>query len=240
MIDLHCHILPGIDDGAPDLEETVAMARVAADDGIRTIAATPHVRDDHPFDLAELPARRERAQRAIQNEGLQVEVVRGGEVAIEKLGNISDAGLASICLGGGSYVLVESPYTHALEWVEQGLYGLQERGFRPVLAHPERSPSFLATPERLAELVADGVLCSLTAASLEGRFGRRVKKFSLELLKEGLAHNIASDAHGSTARRPQLSAGMTVAARKVKGFRPEWYTRLVPEAILAGTDLPAL
>ena len=240
MIDLHCHILPGIDDGAPDIDESIAMAQVAADDGIRTIAATPHVRDDHPFDITELQARRDQLQRALSESGVPVHVEQGAEVAIEKVGTLSDAALSSLCLGRGRYLLVESPYTHALEWFEEAVYALQDRGFRPVLAHPERSPSFISSPSRVADLARGGVLCSLTAASLTGRFGRRVRASSFELLKLGLAHNIASDGHGSSDRRPQLRKGAAVAARKVKGVPVDWYTRAVPEAILAGVDPPAI
>jgi protein-tyrosine phosphatase len=241
MVDIHCHILPGIDDGAPDLDASLAMALVAAGDGITTIAATPHVRDDHPFDLTELPERRAELAAALAKGGLDIEIVQGAEVAIEKVGELSEVELRGLCIGGGTHLLVESPYSHALGWLEDGVYEAQRRGFEPILAHPERCPSFQAEPARLGELVENGVLCSLTAASLAGQFGRTVRSFATELLSRGWAHNIASDAHDPSRRSPRLSPGVHAAASTLPSLDEHgaWFTTSLPEAIVRGIALPS-
>jgi protein-tyrosine phosphatase len=120
------------------------------------------------------------------------------------------------------------------------VHGLGDQGERIVLAHPERSPVFQRHPDRLAALVRDGVLTSITAASLLGSFGRTVQSFSLRLLREGLVHNVASDSHDAERRGPELLAGLQATEREVPGAlrMADWLTRQVPEAILVGDELP--
>lgn len=241
MIDLHCHILPGLDDGPSDLAGSLAFARAAAAAGIRTAVATPHVRDDHPFDLDRIAEGVADLNEALAEAEVDLQVVPGAEVAIPKVAELDDAALAGLCLGDGPYLLVESPYSHALEWVEEGLADVQARGLRPVLAHPERAPSFLADPERLARIVESGVLCSVTAGSMEGMFGRKVRAFTSDLFARELVHNVASDAHDPAHRRPELLEGFGSLESGHPGLRARaaWFTATVPEAILAGRDLPS-
>jgi protein-tyrosine phosphatase len=240
VIDLHCHILPGVDDGAPDLPTSVAMARLAAADGIRTTAATPHVRDDHPFDHATIPERVAEVNAAIAAEGIELEVVAGAEVALSKVPELDDAQLADLCLGASRCLLVESPYTFATDLLERDVFDLQLRGFRPLLAHPERSPSFLKDPGRLGQLVERGVLCSVTSASLAGRFGKHVQRMALRMAREGIAHDVASDGHGAEGRRPILRPGLEALERELRGSGEHWRWAAhdVPAAILGGEPLP--
>ena len=239
MIDLHCHILPGVDDGPAEMGQSLELAREAAGAGTTTIAATSHVREDYPFPLESIGERVAEVNQALERERIALHVVRGGELAVTKAGELSDAEVAGICLGDGPYVLVETPYTHAGEMVETTLFDLQVRGFRPVLAHPERSPTFQGDLQFLGRLVERGVLSSVTAGSIEGRFGRTVKRFTLELMDAGLVHNVASDSHGDGARSPDLGRPFETLA----GERPDiaehgrWYTEEVPGAILAGEDV---
>jgi len=109
-----------------------------------------------------------------------------------------------------------------------------------VLAHPERSPLFQQEPERLARLVDAGLLCSLTAGSISGTFGSPVRRFSIELLREGLVHDLSSDAHDQRARPPGIGAALATAEDELPGIsaQSEWLTELVPAAILAGEALP--
>ena len=171
MIDIHCHILPGLDDGPKDVEASISLARFAAADGTHTIVATPHVREDYPFDLALIPERARLLNDHLAAASVPVRVEQGAEVSVSMLTALDDATIASICLGSSSSVLVESPYQQATDLLEQALFDIQLRGFRAVLAHPERSPSFMSDPDRLAALVERGVLCSVTSASMAGRFG---------------------------------------------------------------------
>jgi protein-tyrosine phosphatase len=240
MIDLHCHILFGLDDGPADLDATMELARTAAAAGTRTIAATPHIRDDHPFDLALIATRTAEVNRALRREGVSLEVVTGGELALSKAPELDDEQLRSIALGGGPTLLVESPYTHATDLLEQQLFDLQLRGFRLLLAHPERSPSFLSDVRRLGRLVDRGIACSVTAASLTGRFGRTVRRFSVQMLREGLVHDIASDAHDAVGRTPDLAAGLRAVEEELPDALDalDWFTVEAPAAMLAGDALP--
>jgi protein-tyrosine phosphatase len=240
VIDLHCHILPGLDDGAPDTAAGIAMARVAEADGVRTIAATPHIRDDHPFPLGEVAERAAAFNEQLAREGVGVKVVPAGEVALTKCSDLDDGELERLCLGEGRYLLVESPYTHATDMLEHAIFDIQRRGFRPLLAHPERSPSFMSNPDRLVTLVERGVRCSVTAGSITGGFGKTVQGAAFAIMRAGAMHDIASDAHDSTRRRPELSAAVRVIQGLLSPGEVDagWFVSDAPELILAGEDLP--
>jgi protein-tyrosine phosphatase len=241
VIDLHCHILPGLDDGARDIAESVEIARRAAEDGTRTIVATPHVREDHPYELGEIEVRTRAVNARLEDEGVDVRVVTGAEVALSRVADLDDSALAGLCLGRGPYLLVESPYLPATVLLEAAIDDLQKRGIRPVLAHPERSPTFMGDRRRLAALVERGVACSITAGSMAGQFGGEVQRVTRDILERGLAHNVASDAHDPVTRAPGLTAGFGVLDPELPGLRAAmaWFTEEVPAAILAGEAVPA-
>ena len=241
MIDLHSHILPGLDDGPADIEGSVALARAASESGTRVMVATPHIREDHPFPLEAIGDQTERLNRILGQEGVDLRVVPGGEVALTKVGELDDATLQSLCLGDGRYLLVESPYTYAPELVERLLFDLQTRGYRPILAHPERSPSFLSDFVRLSRLVDRGMHCSITALSMVGAFGGTVQAFTTRLFAAGLVHNVASDAHDQRGRPPGLGHGFERLDARLPGLaeQADWFTRDAPQAILAGQPLPS-
>jgi protein-tyrosine phosphatase len=232
VLDLHCHILPGLDDGPTRIEDSLEMARVAASDGVTRMVATPHIRDDYPFDFRRLPEHVERLNLALAGAGIAVEVLSGGEVSLTKTAALDDDDLRALCLGSSSYLLVESPYTHATDLLEHNLFDLQLRGFRPVLAHPERSPSLMSDRRRLEELVGHGIACSVTAASITGGFGRTVREFAYEAVRAGLIHDMASDAHDSKRRPPRLSEAVAELGGGADGVAA-WLTEEAPEAILA-------
>ncbi len=240
MIDLHSHVLPGIDDGPASVEGSLALARAAAQSGVRTLLATPHI--DHAYGLQ--PARvHEEVKRfgvRLRQEGIPLEVLPGGEVALSRCSELSDEDLRAVCLGGGPYVLLESPLQTVAVALEPAVFELQVRGFRVLLAHPERSPVFMRDPERLRGLVDKGALCQITAASLLGQFGRTVRSYTLTLLREGLVHDVASDAHDDQRRPPGLHEGLYAAERDVRGLGAlaGWLTEEAPAAILRGTALP--
>jgi protein-tyrosine phosphatase len=240
VIDLHCHVLSGLDDGPADVEGSVTLARLAAADGTRTMVATPHVREDYPFELELIAERASALNERLGRDGVPLRVETGGEVALSRLSQLSDHELAGVCLGSSTSVLVESPYQQATDMVEDTLFNLQLAGFRPILAHPERSPSFMTNPDRLEALVERGVLCSVTAASMAGRFGRTVQRFTRVLFERGLVHDVASDAHDIRRRPPGLTAGFRLLDRDLPGIlaQSEWFTSTAPAAILAGERLP--
>lgn len=234
MIDLHCHVLPGIDDGPATIEQSIALARAAAAEGIRTIVATSHVSfayRNHADTIATLV---DRVNLGIARAGIDVTVVRGAEVAMTYLPNLGPLELARLSLGDSRWLLLEPPFTSIVIGLDRVVADLARSGYQTVLAHPERCQAFQHDRESLERLVASGVLVSVTASSLAGRFGPRVKRFAHELLAAELVHNVASDAHGIAGRTPSMRADLI-------GLPPalsEWLTEAVPRAILDGSDIP--
>jgi protein-tyrosine phosphatase len=235
MIDLHCHVLPGIDDGPPTLEESVALVRAAAATGTRTIVATPHVSWDYPNDAATIARLVDTVNERLAQEQIEVTIRPGAELAFTRIADIPEAELGALGLGGGRWLLVEPPFTPSVVGLENVIAGLRARGFEVVLAHPERCPAFHRDVDALVRLTASGVACSITAGSLVGRFGREVRRFSLSLVEAGLVHNVASDAHDALRRPPGLAEELEQAG--LGGLRA-WATEMVPQAILAGEPLP--
>jgi protein-tyrosine phosphatase len=242
VIDLHSHVLPGIDDGARDLEHALDLARAAADQGTRVLAATPHLRADFPeVRPDELATRCDEIRSAISDAGIELEVVQGGEAGVMWAVNADDDELRAGSYGArGTDLLVETPYGPLNDTFEQLLFMLPERGYRLLLAHPENNPTFQRDPVRLHDLVERGVLLQVTARSLirsERRKGAR--PLAEALVRDGAAHVLASDAHsGRQLRPPALGAGAAAAAELVGEACARWMVEDAPRAILAGRALP--
>lgn len=241
MIDLHCHLLPGVDDGPATFEDSLELARAAEAGGTRTVVATPHV--DHRWGVAPgeiAPAVAELRDR-LRAAGVGLEVVAGAEIAIPRLVELDEVALEHVTIGDGPYLLVESPHTAAGGEFHAYLISRRRAGRRIVLAHPERCAVLMRHPQRVVEMVDAGVLCSVTSSSLGGTFGAPVRRFALDLLAAGLVHNIASDSHGAHQRRPDLLDGLAAAESALPGIGAlaDWLTVEVPVAVLAGEDPPA-
>ena len=235
MIDLHCHILPALDDGALDLADSVAMARQAEDDGIQIVCATPHIRSDHDVRAEELESRIQAVNQELERQDVDVLVAHGGEVADEALHEVADEKLRLVSLGAtGVWLLIEprpGPITGDLiDTVDR----LADRSFRCVIAHPERHAG-ADFRERLEALVERGALIQVTAALIADGPASPVL---IELAGHGLVHLLGSDSHSSHAGRPvKLSHGLARLA-EVECVKPhlDWVVRDGPRAILAGED----
>ena len=232
MIDLHCHILPGVDDGALDLADSVAMARVAAADGISVVVATPHIRHDHDVRIAELPSRVEEVNDALRDSGVPVSVIAGGEVAETALDGLDADELRSVSLGGEGWILLEPRPGPLGSSLVGSVDHLAELGFRALIAHPERHLSE-DVRERIRTLIDHGALIQATAAYLvrEG-----IREGMLSLAGDGLIHVLASDAHSSHGGRPlRISEGVE-ALSQVELLHPHlnWIAHEAPAAILRG------
>jgi protein-tyrosine phosphatase len=236
VIDLHVHVLPGIDDGPADDGGALALARAATAQGTRTVVATPHVNLVHPNRSRGIADGVAKVNAAIAAAGFALDVRTGAEIAIEALPDLDDDELRALALGRGPYLLVESPLSPSAGDVEPAVRGLLERGHRVVLAHPERSPGFQRRPESLGRLVARGVLCSITAGALTGDFGRAVRSFTTQLLADGLVHDVASDAHDAVRRGPGLHGALELIGDERLG---RWLVEEVPAAVLEGAPVPA-
>jgi protein-tyrosine phosphatase len=206
FIDIHCHLLPGLDDGAADWDEAVAMAEIAAADGIAAIVATPHQLDAFARnDAATIRAAAGRLQQLLDRRRIALRVLPGGEVRIEPdlPRKLRDGEI--LTLGDRRrHVLLELPHEVFLP-LERLLAELRDQGLTGILAHPERNGGILRQPQVLRPLVEDGLLLQATAGSFLGAFGPQVQALAESLLAEGLIHLVASDAHGTTTRRPLLS-----------------------------------
>jgi protein-tyrosine phosphatase len=235
-IDLHCHLLPGLDDGARDLDDAVAMAKQAQADGITAICATPHIRSDHAVSVAGLPAARARLAAALEGAGCTTTVLPGGEVAAARVDALDDRELASLTLGGsGRWILLE-PHPGPLDArLQQAVEALRMRGFRALVAHPERHAG-ADLVEQLRQAIAGGALVQATAAYFTDESTRPAL---LELARAGVIHVLGSDAHSSRAGRPvALAAGLAALATvpPVAGW-VDWVAERAPEAIVRGEDI---
>jgi protein-tyrosine phosphatase len=237
MIDLHCHVLPGIDDGPETIEGSLDLARTAVAAGIATLVATPHVNSRTPNDSATIARLVEELNARLVDERLALEILPGAEIAVSRIPEIEPEELSRLRLGGGPWLLVEPPFTTIAVGLEGMLLDLLRRGHRVVLAHPERCPALQRDRRLVPELVELGILMSITAGSLTGQFGGEVRRYALELAHAGLIHNVTSDAHDSVNRPPGLAADLEQA-----GFANlrEWLTEAVPAAILRGGEIPPL
>jgi protein-tyrosine phosphatase len=239
VIDLHAHILPGLDDGPRDMDATLALARAAVAAGTRTLAATSHV--DRTFWLMpeQLADARRDVTHALAEAGIELKVVQGGEVATARMPALSDDELRALTLGGGPYVLLECPFgpAHRLEAL---VADLLERGFAVLLAHPERSPDLQRDPARLGRLVDAGALAQVTAGSFAGDFGETPRQAAERMLAAGWLHVLASDAHDAVDRGPDLAVAAGGLQERYAGVAEQlaWMARDAPAAILAGLPLP--
>ena len=242
VIDLHSHVLPGIDDGPADVAGSLALARAAARDGTTVLMATPHVNWRYRNEPGEIAARVRELDAVLVEEGVctaegtPLRVRAGAEVALTLVGELEEAQLSALTLGGGPWLLVEPPFAPVAANLDGIMRELQDRGHRLLLAHPERCPAFQRDRALLRRIVQDGALTSITAGSLVGSFGSEARELALELAREGMLHNVASDAHDAVHRPPEIAAQLARA-----GLSPlrGWLTHDVPAAILAGSEIPA-
>jgi protein-tyrosine phosphatase len=239
VIDLHTHVLPGLDDGPPTIELALEMARTASGSGVRTIVATPHVSQRYRCTSADIAEAVDALRAALDCAGIDVAIAAGAEVELSTALDLDNAELTALRLGGGHHLLVESPLSAGAGDFDPMLADIRRRGHQVVLAHPERCPAFQRAPERVERLVEQGFLCSITAGSVAGRFGGTVRGFTLELLARGWVHNISSDMHDVVRRPPGLLAEIASAERELPGLAAlsDWYTEAVPAAVLAGAAL---
>ena len=227
MTDVHCHILPNLDDGAEGMEDAIAMARIAADCGVRNIIATSHFRglESELPRLSRFVRRLEALKEALRRAEIPVEVHPGAEilclpetVELARQGNLPT-------LGHSRYVLCEFFFDAPYEYMDEILEGIARAGYRVVVAHPERYEAIIRDPRGAERWFRRGYLIQLNKGSVLGAFGGRVQAASRWLLDGGLVHMIASDAHSPRKRTTDLSLLRTWLLERY----PERYVRLLLE-----------
>jgi len=215
MIDLHSHILPGVDDGARDLSESVNMAKKAVEQGIHTIVATPHhLNNRYENPKQTIIDRVRELNKALLEEKIDLNVLPGQETRIYgemvegyEIGEI-------LPIDNTQYVLVEFSSSHVPRYTEKLFYDLQTKGLVPVIVHPERNQEIIERPDVLYKLVEKGALTQVTAASICGDFGKKIKNFSMQLIEANLTHFIASDAHNTVNRTFKMREAFDIVQNK--------------------------
>lgn len=218
MIDIHLHILPGVDDGPASMEESVALARALVSEGVSVAIATPHYNDQFPHLSADdVEQRVEALQRELDRHAIPLRVSPGHEALIKpRLAEDVHARRVAT-LNGSCYLLLEFYASAWLPTTESVVFELLAQGIIPIIAHPERYRAVQEDPARLSGLIKLGALAQLTAGSLLGAQGNAARRCAETLLKKGLIHYIASDAHGVNSRPPQMRQGAEQAQRMI-GF----------------------
>jgi protein-tyrosine phosphatase len=202
VIDIHCHILPGLDDGPDSFEISIAMAEMAIADGITHVIGTPHAHPNFAFDSAKIRERRDELQRLFEG---RLILATGCDFHLS-YENLEDIRFdpSRYTLNQKNYLLVEFADFSIPPALDQALHNLQLAGLVPIVTHPERNPLIRAQPERLFKWLGQGCYAQVTAQSLLGKFGRAAQEASQQWLAEGAVHFVASDAHNVTSRPLRL------------------------------------
>lgn len=239
MIDIHCHILPDFDDGAADLEESMAMARMAASSGVTGIVATPHFPGDAEAfrRLGALLGRYERLEREIRRAGLNLKLYPGAEILCLPETPQLAAKKVLPTIGDTNYLLVEFNFGEPQSYMTEMLDALAQTGYRPVVAHPERYRAVQGNPQLTKYWFDLGYVLQLNKGSVLGAFGGRVQQTAGQILSEGLAHVIASDAHGTDKRTPHMGALKQWMDSRCDPEYAAILTELNPRRLVQGRDM---
>ena len=234
MVDLHCHILPGLDDGAADLSVALEMAKVFVADGVSVVACTPHILPGlYHNDGPQIRRATAKLQEELDKANVPLKLVSGADNHITPtfVAELGSGHLLS--LGGTRYVLVEPPHHIAPPRLEDVFFDLMVAGYVPILTHPERLSWIEAHYQNIRRLAEAGVWMQLTAGSLAGAFGRRPRYWSERMLDEGCAQILATDAHDVNRRPPNLRQGRDLAATRVGEVEANLMVALRPRGVLA-------
>lgn len=214
MIDIHCHILPGVDDGAKTLADSMAMAKEAVAEGIHTIIATPHHRNGmFENKKSNVIQQVNKLNTYLEKENIPLHLLSGQEVRIygEMIEDYNNEEILPL-VGDSSYVLIEFPANSIPHYADQLLFDMQMNGLHPIIVHPERNAAFIQRPERLYQLVKNGAATQITSGSLVGYFGKNIQTFTRQLIEANLTHLIASDAHNVTTRNFKMKEAFAFLA----------------------------
>ncbi|NYF89990.1 CpsB/CapC family capsule biosynthesis tyrosine phosphatase [Tunturiibacter empetritectus] len=239
MIDIHHHLLWGMDDGASTLEASVAMAKMAAADGITHIVCSPHSNGQYSYDPPIINAKIIELQERLDRDSIGIKLGRGCDFHMS-YENIQEAKVdpTKFSINGLGYLLVEVPDYGLPRGLTEIFYQLQLAGLTPILTHPERNPTLQADQDRIAEWLQRGVLVQVTAGSVLGRMGKHAERMAHELLENRWVHFLATDAHNTTSRAPKMREALELVAAK---YGPDYAHLLCvsnPLAVFMGKPMP--
>ncbi|QGQ48279.1 tyrosine-protein phosphatase [Metabacillus sediminilitoris] len=234
MIDIHSHILPGVDDGAQSIEDSIEMAKQAVNEGITKIIATPHHQNGKYVNKKQdIIDRVLELNSLFSNKKIPLEVLPGQETRIfgELLENLEKGEI--LTLNNLNYIFVELPSGHVPRYTEKLLFDVQLQGLTPVIVHPERNAEIMENPNKLLNLVKKGALTQVTAGSITGHFGKKIKKFSLDLIDANLTHFLASDAHNVSNRSFKIRESISEIEKEF-GSQAVYYFQENAELLIKG------
>ena len=238
MVDIHNHLLYGLDDGPADLATSVALARLAADDGITHVVCTPHASGSFPYDPARIATHADALREELAREQIPLTLGIGCDFHLS-YDNIQEA-LAvpqKYALNGGNYLLVELPDFGLPQTLSDTFYQFQLAGLQPILTHPERNPTLQKDTTRLAEWVRNGLLIQVTAGSVTGRMGKTAQAMAHRLLADRWVHFLATDAHNLTTRPPRLAEARDAVSAKYSASYADLLCTMNPTAAYNGLPL---
>lgn len=225
MIDLHCHLLPGIDDGARNLKDSLALARFAIDNGIKKAVMTPHIHaGTYDNDIETIRPAFTSLKNALEEQNIPLEIAMAGEVRIgpEIMSMIAEKRIPFLGkLDDYDILLLEMPYNHIPVGSDKLVTWLLKRNIRPIIAHPERNGDVVRHLEKIYPFVEQGCLLQITASSITGNFGSKLQLRAQQMLENGWVDIIASDAHNLNHRPPDLESGRAAAA-EIVGEAAAW------------------
>jgi protein-tyrosine phosphatase len=239
MIDIHSHILHSLDDGPKTIEESIELCKIAANDGIKKIVATPHSKDGvYEAKSDEILKKVKELNLKLKEIQLDMEILPGAELHInENLAkNIKDGDVLTIN-NGKKFILLELPFFFVPPATDRLIFNLRSVGIVSIIAHAERIIKFQKTPEILGQLVKSGTLVQITAQSLTGDFGSRERKCAEWLLKHEMVHFIATDVHSLTGRPPILSKALKRASKIMGEEAARALVSHNPRQIINGLDI---
>jgi protein-tyrosine phosphatase len=241
MIDLHSHILPDLDDGPISWEESLEMARMAVEDGIRTMVASPHLFQHRPINPAEVNHKEaifekiSELKERLRAAGLDLEILPGCDFPLSYEGlQLLENNQVLTINDGQRYLLMELPESAVPPATEEICFRLNSKGLVPIITHPERHLIFQEMPDKLRRFVDLGCLVQITSTSLTGGFGSQVARVAREMLRKGHGHILASDAHNLQSRPPLLSKALEEASLVVGRKRALAMVTTTPEKIIKG------
>jgi len=241
MIDIHSHILPGMDDGAHSRDEALEMLRIAERDGIEKIVATPHLfrGEFEGKDQEARPREMKALNRHLKAAGIQIELFSGAEVHISHdLLSKVQAHRKQLVINGSSYMIVEFPSEHIFPGIKDLFFEIMNEGIIPIIAHPERNSVFTHKPQLLVELIQMGSLAQANRGSFLGLYGNRPKEFVFKFLQWNLVHFIGSDAHNVRSLIPRLSDALKLAADRIGEKSALALVTSNPLAVLNDEEIP--
>ncbi len=238
MIDIHHHLLWGLDDGSTSLENSIAMAKIAVADGITHVVCTPHANEQFAYDPQVVAEKIETLHQALESAGVPLKLGRGCDfhMSYDNIQN-AKADPARFSVNGHGYLLVELPDYGISQALTETFYQLRLAGLTPILTHPERNATLVADPQRMADWMRGGLLLQVTASSVLGNMGKPAQRMAHQLLENRWAHFLATDAHNTTSRPPKMREAFEMVAEK---YGPDYAHTLCvgnPLAVFMGKPL---